>query len=77
MMDGTDNNYVGIGGAPSVIPQIDIIEEFRVSTNNFSSEYRRNAGAIVNILTKSGPFPVMNETRNQWSERCAEAGPLQ
>ncbi|MFQ5741605.1 MAG: TonB-dependent receptor domain-containing protein, partial [Acidobacteriota bacterium] len=54
LMDGTDNNYVGIGGIPSVTPQVDIIEEFRVATNNFSAEYGRNAGSIVNVLTKSG-----------------------
>ncbi len=54
LMDGTDNNYVGIAGVPSVTPQVDMIEEFRVHTNNFSAEFGRNAGAIVNILTKSG-----------------------
>lgn len=54
LMDGTDNNYIGIAGVPSVTPQVDIIEEFRVATNNFSAEYGRNGGAIVNILTKSG-----------------------
>ncbi|MDA2923480.1 TonB-dependent receptor [Acidobacteria bacterium AH-259-L09] len=54
LMDGSDNNYVGIAGIPSVTPQVDIIEEFRVHSNNFSAEYGRNAGAIINILTKSG-----------------------
>ncbi len=54
LMDGTDNNYVGIAGIPTVTPQVDIIEEFRVNTNNFSAEYGRNAGAIVNVLTRSG-----------------------
>ncbi len=54
LIDGTDNNYVGIAGVPSVNPQVDMIEEFRVHTNNFSAEYGRNAGAIVNVLTKSG-----------------------
>ncbi len=54
LMDGTDNNYIGIAGTPTVTPQVDIIEEFRVNTNNFSAEYGRNAGAIVNVLTKSG-----------------------
>ncbi|MFQ5738301.1 MAG: carboxypeptidase regulatory-like domain-containing protein [Acidobacteriota bacterium] len=54
LMDGTDNNYVGIGGIPTVTPQVDIIDEFRVQTNNFSAEYGRNAGAIINVLTKSG-----------------------
>ncbi|HSR51274.1 MAG TPA: TonB-dependent receptor [Acidobacteriota bacterium] len=54
LMDGTDNNYVGIAGVPTVTPQVDMIEEFRVHTNQFSAEFGRNAGAIVNVLTKSG-----------------------
>ena len=54
LLDGTDNNYVGIAGTPTITPQVDIIEEFRVATNSFSAEYGRNAGAIVNVLTKSG-----------------------
>jgi Carboxypeptidase regulatory-like domain len=35
-------------------PNPDALEEFSVQTNNYNSEYGRAAGAIVNIVTKSG-----------------------
>lgn len=51
-IDGVDNNVMykmSVTGAPPM----DSIQEFRVATNN-SAEYGRNAGANVNISTKSG-----------------------
>jgi hypothetical protein len=57
MVDGTDSN-----GTFSNQPVINLIpdatEEFRVITNTFNAEYGRNAGSVVNIITKSGT--------NQW-----------
>lgn len=85
LMDGTDNNYIGIAGVPTVTPQIDIIEEFRVETNNFSAEFGRNAGAIINVLTKSGTNEFHGTVywfhRNdaldarEFFDRCPEANP--
>ena len=40
--------------APSYIPPPDATQEFRVSTNPFSAEYNRTAGAVVNFSIKSG-----------------------
>ncbi len=54
MLDGTDINRPGIGGEPALIPVQDAVEEFRLSTTNFSPEFGRNAGAVVNVVTKSG-----------------------
>jgi hypothetical protein len=57
MVDGTDSN-----GTFSNQPVINLIpdatEEFRVITNTFNAEFGRNAGSVVNIITKSGT--------NQW-----------
>jgi outer membrane receptor protein involved in Fe transport len=53
MLDGGDNNDPQ-EGVSAVTPNPDALEEFSVLTNNFSAEYGRNAGAIVNAVTKSG-----------------------
>jgi hypothetical protein len=62
-LDGTDNNdpffnnsalnQVGITGAPATLLPLDAIQEFSIQSQ-FSSEYGRNSGAVVNIVTRSG-----------------------
>ncbi len=53
MIDGMDNNEKE-QGFPGVRPSIDAIAEVKVDTNAFSAEIGRDAGAVVNIITKSG-----------------------
>ena len=36
------------------MPNPDALQEFSVQTNNFSAEFGRNSGGIVNAVTKSG-----------------------
>jgi Carboxypeptidase regulatory-like domain len=56
LVDGIDNNDADVPGIPGGIstPNIDATQEFRVITNNFTAEYGRNTGAIINVATKSG-----------------------
>jgi outer membrane receptor protein involved in Fe transport len=53
-IDGGDNNDLSIGGPAFFVDNPDTVAEFQVISNNFSAEYGRNQGAIVNIVTKSG-----------------------
>jgi outer membrane receptor protein involved in Fe transport len=53
-IDGADNNDLSIGGPNYFVDNQDMVAEFQVITNNFSAEYGRNQGAIVNIVTKAG-----------------------
>jgi outer membrane receptor protein involved in Fe transport len=53
-IDGTDNNDLSIGGPNYFVDNQEIVQEFQVITSNFSAQYGRNQGAIVNIVTKSG-----------------------
>jgi hypothetical protein len=41
-------------GVANVTPNAENVQEVRVSVNNFSAEYGRNAAALVNIITKQG-----------------------
>jgi len=54
VLDGTSNNNEWLGGTPLVYPSLDAIQEVQVQTLNFSAEYGRNNGAIINVITKSG-----------------------
>jgi Carboxypeptidase regulatory-like domain len=53
MLDGVDNNST-LNGTAVVIPSVDAIQEFKVQTSNYSAEFGRGAGAVVNIAIKSG-----------------------
>ncbi|HXL21987.1 MAG TPA: TonB-dependent receptor [Candidatus Dormibacteraeota bacterium] len=63
LLDGTDMNdgyrndpainEAGVFGTPATILPVEAIAELRVSSN-FEAEYGRSAGAVINIVTKSG-----------------------
>src|SRR5579872_5815145 len=52
-IDGQNNNDTGIGGPVVFFGNQDAIQEVQVLTN-YSAEYGRNSGAIVNYITKQG-----------------------
>jgi carboxypeptidase family protein/TonB-dependent receptor-like protein len=52
-VDGVSSNAVA-GNLNSLIPSQDIVQEFRVATNNVSAEYGSYAGGVINLTTKSG-----------------------
>ena len=53
-IDGSDNNDLSIGGPSYFVDNNDQIQEFQIITSQFSAQYGRNQGAVVNIVTKSG-----------------------
>ena len=53
LMDGAANNDTFNTGFV-LRPPPDAIEEFKILTHAFSAEYGRNAGSVVNVVTKSG-----------------------
>ena len=53
LIDGMDNNERVIGSI-GVRPSVDAIQEVNIQTNTFSAESGRSAGAIINVITKSG-----------------------
>lgn len=53
LMDGAENISVFSDSVGEQIP-IDAVQEYNVITNNFSAEYGRASGGVVNLTTKSG-----------------------
>ena len=58
MLDGVDNNSYGTSnqGFSNQLVQVspDAVEQFKVQTNNFSAEYGRTGGAVINASMRSG-----------------------
>jgi hypothetical protein len=53
LLDGVENNnYVITGPLAQLAPEV--IQEYRVSTNNYSAEYGRTSGFLANAITRSG-----------------------
>jgi len=59
------SNEVLLDGVPStpghdqkntiaIFPSVDAVAEFRVQTNNYSAEFGRSGGGIINLIYKSG-----------------------
>jgi hypothetical protein len=71
MLDGLENNnYLITGPLVTVAPEA--VQEYRISTNNYSAEYGRTSGFIANAITRSGSndfhgvgyFYLMNDALN-------------
>lgn len=58
MLDGITNNNMtadfGNGNSFTLKPPPDGLAEFKVETANYSAEYGRSGGAVINAVTKSG-----------------------
>jgi outer membrane receptor protein involved in Fe transport len=52
-LDGVANVSLG-GNAVQARPNVDAVQEFKIQTSNFSAEFGRNSGSVVQVVTKSG-----------------------
>src|SRR5262245_60874679 len=53
LLDGTSDNSLE-GNTLQARPNVDAVQEFKIQTSNFSAEFGRNTGSVVNVVTKSG-----------------------
>ncbi len=58
LLDGLDNNNYGTSNQgfanENIPPSPDAVDEFKVETNNYSAEYGRASGAVINVATRRG-----------------------
>ena len=57
LLDGTDiNDYAGDtpGSSAGIMAGVETIKEYQVLTHNFSAEFGRSTGAVVNMATRTG-----------------------
>ena len=54
VLDGAINTNPNNTGEPTLVPALESLEEAQVQTSNFSTEYGRGNGAVINLRTKSG-----------------------
>ena len=58
LIDGVDNNSTVMGlqdrKSQAVIPSLDAVQEMKVQTSNYSAEYGRNAGGVIQVSIRGG-----------------------
>ena len=73
-IDGIDNNDDIVGGRRVDLQQ-DVVREFQLITNQFTSEYGRASGGSVNILTESGTNEFRGRLNFFWRNDDFDAQP--
>ena len=53
-IDGQNNNDNSVGGPGLFVSDPEFVQQYVIVTNQFGPEYGRNAGSVVNVITKSG-----------------------
>jgi hypothetical protein len=77
LLDGNVNNnpmndaLEGVG-----TPSVAFLQEFKVITNLYSAEYGRNAGSVVNVVTRSGSNTAHGELYEFLRNNVAVARPF-
>ncbi|HLJ85610.1 MAG TPA: TonB-dependent receptor [Candidatus Angelobacter sp.] len=53
-IDGQNNNDNSVGGPALQVSDPNFVQQYVLITNQFGPEYGRNAGSVVNLITKTG-----------------------
>ena len=62
LLDGAQNNNPMNNAVEGVgTPSVAFLQEFKVITNLYSAEYGRNAGSVVNVVTRTGTNSLHGE----------------
>lgn len=53
LLDGGTNSEPAFSG-PGYYPSVDLVQEYKVQTNNLGAEFSNTGGGVINVITKSG-----------------------
>ncbi len=71
LLDGAPNNAQAGGNNIALVPPVDSVQEFKIQTNAYDSQYGKSSGGSVNVLLKGGTNAFHGSLyefarRNQW-----------
>jgi hypothetical protein len=72
MLDGA-NAQNADNNAATIIPTIDLIDQFKIQTSSMPAEYGRTDGAVLNATTKSGDNSLHGTVYEFWKNRVLNA----
>ena len=77
LLDGAVNNNPMNNAVEGVgTPSVAFLQEFKVITNLYSAEYGRNAGSVVNVVTRTGTNSLHGEAYEFLRNNVAVARPF-
>src|SRR2546429_8443035 len=62
-VDGAPVNDRADGGGAKLLPNPDSVEEVRVSTNDYSSQWGKTAGILTQVVSKTGTKRLSRDSR--------------
>lgn len=71
-IDGADNNDASGASVRNTLSQ-EAIQEFQINRSNFSAEFGRASGGLINIVTKSGTNAVHGNLFLFWRDNSLDA----
>ncbi|GGH02532.1 TonB-dependent receptor [Silvibacterium dinghuense] len=75
-IDGQSNNDNSVGGPQVFFSNEDALDNVQIITNNFSAQYGRNAGSVINYVTRSGSNQIHGTAfykyEGNWGESFAQ-----
>ena len=76
LVDGLDNND-RIIGTIGIRPSIESIREINIETNTYTAEAGRTAGAVINVITKSGSNALHGSAYEFFRNDVLDASPFE
>jgi hypothetical protein len=72
LLDGTWDTGADWGGV-TYVPAVDDVQEFKIQTNAFTSQYGWSSGNVINVVTKSGTNKIHGDVYDFYRNSALDA----